>query len=266
MTLENSLTKQPRSQSAGLKSWLQHPVALFLLLFMIRMVTTLPVLKLLTGLGMETLPAKMLSQLPTVLAIAGLTAWFGWWKQIGLTRTRWWSRPADLVVLALPSLAPLSALVFMETQFAAVDLIPVLLADALLVAIWEELFFRGLLLESIRTRYPRYAVLIAAVIFGLAHSTNVMAGASLPFAIVQTVWAFLGAFGYTALRLSTGSLVPLIISHFVVDGLERLLANGQAMDAPAPVLATMLVLSLVWAAYGYRVMRTGFRGNPAKSR
>lgn len=260
MTLENSLTKRQKVGDSVWKKWLTHPVALFLLLFIIRMLTTLPVLRGLTSLGVHEHTAKVVSQLPTVLVLFGLTAWFGWWKQVGFTATRWWAHKWDLAVLAMPVLIPLSGFLFADIQLPALGLFPMLLVDALIVAVWEELFFRGLLLESIRSRSPRYAVLIVAIIFGLSHSTNVLAGASLQFAVVQTLFAFLGAFGFTAARLRTQSLWPVIISHFLVDGLERLVAHGQAFDAPVGVMVTMLVVALLFAGYGYV---TTFKGQKA---
>ncbi|HLN65128.1 MAG TPA: CPBP family intramembrane glutamic endopeptidase [Symbiobacteriaceae bacterium] len=238
-------------------AWLmKNPTATFLLLFVIRMLTALPTLKALLALGFNEPAAKMLSQVPTVVLVLGLVGWFGWWQQVGLTDSRWWNRPLDLVMLALYCLMPFAALPFVGVHStAALEAVPLLLVDALCVAVWEEVFFRGLFLEQLRSRTPRYAVLIAAVVFGLAHATNVLAGASLWFALAQALWTFLCAFGLTAARLRTGSVWPLIISHFVLDGTERILANGQAMQAPVPALVAMVLVALAFGVYGVVAVR-----------
>ncbi len=240
-----------------MKTWLmKSPTVMFLLLFVFRMLTALPTLKAMLALGFNEPAAKMLSQVPTVVLVLGLVAWFGWWQQVGLTASRWWSRPLDLIILALYCLMPFAALPFVGVHStAAVEAVPLLLVDALCVAVWEEIFFRGIFLEQLRKRTPRYAVLIAAVVFGLAHATNVLAGASLWFALAQALWTFLCAFGLTAARLRTGSVWPLIISHFVLDGTERILANGQAMQAPIPALVAMVLVAFAFGVYGLVAVR-----------
>lgn len=235
----------------------RNPWVLFLLLFVVRITTTLPVLNALTASGFTPIVAKTISQVPTVLFLVGLVAWFGWWRQVGLSPTPWWSKPVPLLMVALPLLVPLIGMAFIDVTLPGGYEIPWLLLEAAFVAVWEELYFRGILLHQLRVSMPRFAMAGSALLFGLAHAGNGVAGAATAFVVVQTVWSLLSAFGLAAVRLRTGSLWPLILAHFLLDGLERLLARGQATSVPVEVMALMLLVSLVLGAYGYQAMRKG---------
>lgn len=233
----------------------RNPWVLFLLLFAVRVTTTLPVLNALTASGFQPVVAKTISQLPTVLFLVGLVIWFGWWRQVGLTSTQWRSKPVDLLMVALPLLVPLIGMAFIDITLPLGYEIPWLLAEAAFVAVWEELYFRGILLHQFQVSMPRFAILGSALLFGLAHAGNGVAGAATSFVVVQTLWSFLSAFGLAAVRVRTGSLWPLILGHFLLDGLERLLVRGQATSVPTEVMALMLLVSLVLGAYGFLAMR-----------
>lgn len=244
----------------------RNPLVLFLLLFVVRITTTLPVLKFLTSVGLSPIVAKTISQAPTVLFLLGLVVWFRWWREVGLAPAKWWSKPLDLLVLALPLLVPLIGMAFIDVTLPLGYEAPWLLVEALFVAIWEEVYFRGILLHQLQVRIPRYAILISALAFGLAHAGNGVGGAATSFVVVQTLWSFLSAFGLAAVRVRTGSLWPLILCHFLLDGLERLLLKGQATSVPVEVMVLMVVISVVLGLYGFTVMRKQTPLEPAGQR
>jgi sodium transport system permease protein len=75
-------------------------------------------------------------------------------------------------------------------------------------AVCEELFFRGFVLSGVRRFGAWRAVLLAAVMFGLAHASI--------YRLLPT--AFLGVlFGLAVWR--TGSIVPAIVAHTINNGL-----------------------------------------------
>lgn len=78
----------------------------------------------------------------------------------------------------------------------------------------EELFFRGLLLRSLRRRFPdSVAVALSAVAFGLAH------GSALPVDAVVLVMVSLTIFGaiLATLAIRTGRLGAGIVAHAVFN-------------------------------------------------
>jgi hypothetical protein len=85
-----------------------------------------------------------------------------------------------------------------------------ILSVAVGAPIVEELFFRGLLLRSLRRRVPDWAAVAAsAVAFGIAH------GSALPVDAVLLVMISLTVFGaiLAVLAIRTGRLGPSIVTH-----------------------------------------------------
>ena len=126
--------------------------------------------------------------------------------------------------------------------------------DAVFVSVWEELYFRGIMLEQVRAKLsnPRIAILATAGVFGAVHLTNISTlGASRTFAAVQIAFAFFAGIGMGAVRLRTGNLWPLIAAHFLVDGSERLIFGEQATAATPVILGLLLAAGIVYAAYGW---------------
>lgn len=83
----------------------------------------------------------------------------------------------------------------------------------------EELFFRGLLLRSLRRRLPDWAAIsLSAVAFGIAH------GSALPVDAVLLVMISLTVFGaiLAVLATRTGRLGPGIVTHAVFNLLTLL--------------------------------------------
>lgn len=117
--------------------------------------------------------------------------------------------------------------------------------------ICEELFFRGFVFSGLRRIGPWKAILVAALMFGLAHSSI--------YRLLPT--AFLGVlFGLAVWR--TGSIVPAIVAHAVNNGLMATIAMWPGAAAwfgmqaepflPWPyTLAGSLVLAVgVWLIAG----------------
>ena len=137
------------------------------------------------------------------------------------------------------------------------------LAIAATPAVCEELLFRGLVLQSLRPLLRTAgAVAASAVMFGLIHLDFSGSGATLyrvPFAIVVGV-------GFAFLRLRTGSLIPPMVAHAVVNATTFAAAlqeeAGAALPSPRPLLGAALLLGGT-AALGWLLSRA--RAAPASS-
>ncbi|MGD9902397.1 MAG: ABC transporter permease subunit/CPBP intramembrane protease [Vicinamibacterales bacterium] len=122
-------------------------------------------------------------------------------------------------------------------------------------AICEELFFRGLVFSGLRRLGAWPAVLLSALLFGLAHAS-----------IYRLLPTFALGVLLGLLRWRSGSIVPGIVMHAVNNGLVGTLAQrpdlvarlGMDMAAgtiPWPPIAagtavTAAALALLWAATG----------------
>ncbi len=81
----------------------------------------------------------------------------------------------------------------------------------------EELFFRGLLLRSLQRRFDdRVAIVLSAVLFGLAHVQALALGA---LVLVIVSLTLLGT-ALAALAVRTGRLGPAIVTHSVFNAVS----------------------------------------------
>jgi membrane protease YdiL (CAAX protease family) len=109
--------------------------------------------------------------------------------------------------------------------------------------IWEEVFFRGIILVLFMRVFPkRKAILISTFLFAVVH-LNPMA-ISLG-ALVDVVSIFFMGLLFTYLVLKTGSLLPAIVFHYVHDIFILLVQNTPGADE---TLASVLLYAFLWIA------------------
>lgn len=85
---------------------------------------------------------------------------------------------------------------------------------AVIAPIFEEVFFRGILLTAFRVRVPGFVPIIAvSVLFGMLHPPS-------DWASVATL-----GMGFAIWSLRTGSLVPAIIAHALQNGTATITAS-----------------------------------------
>jgi membrane protease YdiL (CAAX protease family) len=188
----------------------------------------------------------------TVLA-GGLVLALGWWRRIGMTRA---GRPADLRLIAYPILTGSVFLLF-GFNLESSSVIPLVLVGAPLIALNEELFFRGFVLEGLRPMGWRTAIIGSAALFGASHVVNIVAGANLPFTIMQVAATTAGGVAFAAIRIRSGSLWPLLILHVILDVMALTTLTGDAVEQPIliPVLLAWLALNLTLWRYGWRLLQ-----------
>lgn len=153
-------------------------------------------------------------------------------------RTAWWFLPV-----------PITVVIAVVTQGVHLS-VPAMAAYALLtivVAVNEELWFRGIILAILRSGGVRAAVIGSSVMFGVLHLSNLAGGESLEAGILQLVFAVL--FGIVAAELAvvTGSLWPAIGWHAAWDFANYVggnAANGAALIGVGAVCAVMLVYAV----------------------
>ena len=115
------------------------------------------------------------------------------------------------------------------------------------VAFLEELIFRGLLFRGMRknVRLP-VAVAVSSLTFGMGHIVNLLTGAPVFDTLLQLVYASAIGFCFTALFLTTGSILPCILSHAAVNCMSIF-----ALDpSPAGKIVTAAVQTALGIGYG----------------
>jgi uncharacterized protein len=148
----------------------------------------------------------------------------------------------SLLLLALPVLAALLVLPLRVSLGAG----PFLLTGglAVLIALHEETWFRGVILTALASRGPTYGVVASAMLFGIAHSFNVLTTGAPPAAVAyQVATAALVGIVFGAVRLRTGMIWPSVVGHAAVDWAALLvLYPSTAPQTPRPATAVLGLL------------------------
>jgi membrane protease YdiL (CAAX protease family) len=109
--------------------------------------------------------------------------------------------------------------------------------------IWEEVFFRGIILVLFMRLYSqRRAVLLSSFLFAVVHMNPMALN---PEQIVDLVSIFFMGLLFTYIILKTGSLLPAIIFHYVHDIFVLFVQNTPEADK---VLSAALLYSFFWSA------------------
>ena len=122
-----------------------------------------------------------------------------------------------------------------------------ILANAILIPIMEEVVFRGYLFNRLSKAMPEIvAALITSVIFGLCHG-----------GIVWATWAFVVGMIICVFRIKTGSIIPGMIFHIIMNTFGTLTSYTTIFDgitetgmkvltaAGGIILLTTLVITLM---------------------
>ena len=109
--------------------------------------------------------------------------------------------------------------------------------------IWEEIFFRGIILVLFMRLYPlRKAVFFSTFLFAVVHLNPMAINLE---RIVDVVSIFFMGLFFTYLVLKTGSLLPAIVFHYVHDIFVPLVQNTPGADE---TLALVVMHAFLWIA------------------
>lgn len=175
----------------------------------------------------------------------------GWYRRVGFRGPRRWNRlwlawlPAGYVVLALTGGADDRSVI------AVLGIVGLVLA----VGLEEELWTRGLILESLRWRGTTAAVVLSAVWFGALHSLNLLSGQPASATVAQVGFATAFGLGVGAVRVRVGTLWLPIALHALYD-LGVLLRNEEVTGISWRELVVFLVvIALPLAIFGLVLAR-----------
>ena len=201
--------------------------------------------------------ARLLVLLALAAAITVLLAATGGWRGAGFSARV--AQPRLLVVPAAIALAPLIG----GVQLPGAGMLAVFVLGYAVTGFFEEALFRGLILGVLRPAGVWPAVWISSALFAAAHLPNMLFGQAPAITVAQAVGTSCFGVGYAAVRLRTGSVLPLMVLHFLTDLLLR-------MDA-LPVWAHWTVMvggDILLLLYGLILLRQAARpdGDPAATR
>ncbi|MBQ9729090.1 MAG: CPBP family intramembrane metalloprotease [Clostridia bacterium] len=113
-------------------------------------------------------------------------------------------------------------------------IVGVLLVIALLPAIFEEVIFRGFVLNGLKVFGEAGAILLCGLLFSLYHQNP-----------AQTVYQFFCGAAFALVAVRSGSILPTVFSHFINNALILTLEKFGVTAFPTPVYVTILSVSAV---------------------
>ncbi|MFN8630917.1 MAG: CPBP family intramembrane glutamic endopeptidase [Chloroflexota bacterium] len=176
---------------------------------------------------------------------------------VGVRATGIRTRPAPgWARMAIPIVAASLPFALLGWNLDGASFIPLLVVGVPLVALNEELFYRGVLLPLLLPLGLRTAVLWSALAFGAGHLVNVVSGAYPPFVAMQVAATTAGGVALAALRIRTGSVWPALIAHVLIDWVAVSTLTGSATSSAflLPVLFAWLGANLLLWRYGWRLL------------
>lgn len=101
----------------------------------------------------------------------------------------------------------------------------------ILVGFVEEMIFRGFLFKAMLGNGKTVtAIIVSAVTFGIGHIVNLFAGQASFETVMQIVFAVSWGFILTMVFYKSGSLIPCIIAHAMIDVFSLYGADNEMAD------------------------------------
>lgn len=169
--------------------------------------------------------------------------------------------PENLIVF-LPCLLvaianfPFSALITGGARVDIPQFMWLFVVDCVAIAVFEELFFRGILQNIFLSRYSkkRYgliiSVLMTSAVFALWHLVNLLAGAGIADTLLQVAYTFLLGCMFSFMVIKSGNTVLAIATHAIFDIGGRLIPmTGSGHFQDTPFWIATIVVGAVAAVY-----------------
>lgn len=110
------------------------------------------------------------------------------------------------------------------------------------VGFLEEVIFRGFLFKGMFRSNGKAAIIVSSLTFGVGHIVNLLTGEPLLETLLQLVYASAIGFCYTCVFFTSGSILPCILSHALV--------NSTSIFAREPDTGTQLIVALIQTILG----------------
>ncbi|MGN1137220.1 MAG: lysostaphin resistance A-like protein [Oscillospiraceae bacterium] len=118
----------------------------------------------------------------------------------------------------------------------------------LCVGFIEEMLFRGFLFTALCKNNVKTAVIISSLTFGIGHIVNLLNGTPIFETILQICYATAVGFLFTIIFYRSGSIIPCIITHSVLNSLSAFSVEASDLFDIA-VAAFLMVFALVYAIF-----------------
>lgn len=178
---------------------------------------------------------------------------FGFRKlQAGPSRAVLFYIPLLIIAVAQPLMNGIN------TKLGAPEVISIIIMT-LLVGYAEEVIFRGIIWNNLKSKGPVFYIVFSSVIFGILHMANAFGGNSLISTLLQVANALLLGCVLALLIEAGRNLIPLIAFHFLYDALA--MVSNDNLEHEVLVVAILNILYLIYGIYLLMVFRRRLQAN-----
>ena len=118
----------------------------------------------------------------------------------------------------------------------------------ILVGFVEEMIFRGFLFRAMLSNNKTVvAIIVSAVTFGIGHIVNLFTGQAGFATVMQIIFAISWGFILTMVCYKSGSIIPCIIAHSMIDALSVVGGENEIVDWIYVV--TTIIVAIVYSIY-----------------
>ena len=131
------------------------------------------------------------------------------------------------------------------------------LISMILVGCVEEMIFRGFLFKAMLSEDKTIvAITVSALTFGIGHIVNLFTGQAGFETVMQIIFAISWGFILTMVCYKSGSIIPCIIAHSMIDALSLFGADNELIDWI--YIGATIVTAIVYCIYlGRQPARAG---------
>lgn len=205
----------------------------------------------------ENLPDELTKNIAGAALCAAMTVFlFFWLRKNGLCETfglcRFTGRAGRYLLFL-----PLAVIASVNLWCGTVQTLPaavtaIFIFRMLCVGFLEELIFRGFLYKALSRDGKKSAVIISSLTFGVGHIVNLLNGAELVPTLLQILYAVAVGFLFVVLFVRSGSLLPCIFTHGVLNALSVFgLEPDHRMQCF--ISLALIALAVAYAAYLLRL-------------
>ena len=118
----------------------------------------------------------------------------------------------------------------------------------IIVGFVEEMLFRGFLFTAMLAKGRTIvAIIVSSLTFGMGHIINLFAGQTSFETILQVIFAVSWGFILTMVFYKSGSLLPCIIAHSMIDAFSMFGADNAVVDQIYVV--TTIVVAIIYCLF-----------------
>ena len=144
---------------------------------------------------------------------------------------------------------------------------PLLIAtlSMILVGFVEEMIFRGFLFKAMLGNGKTVpAIIVSALTFGIGHIVNLFAGQASFETLMQVIFAVSWGFIFTMAFYKSGSLIPCIIAHAMVDVFSLYGADNELADWIC--IGVTIAVAVIYCIYLGRLKSAADRSEDCSAR